>query len=127
MGKERAKALTGKGGNSEQGAGTVLMLGTGLLLLILCGTVLLLLQTSVAASRAATAADLAALAAADAVRELRVGDPCLVAGEVAGRNGAVLSGCTVTASEKSVQVETQVPVPLLMGSATGHARAGPPP
>ncbi|MCC3268410.1 hypothetical protein MUG94_14920 [Arthrobacter gengyunqii] len=112
---------------SERGAGTVLMLGAGLLLLVLCGAVLLLLQTTVAATRAATAADLAALAAADAVRELRPGDPCSAAGEVAARNRAVLTGCTVDAGDQSVQVETEVRVPLLMSSATGQARAGPPP
>lgn len=103
------------------------MLGAVLLLLILCGAVLLLLQTTVAASRAATAADLAALAAADTVRELRTGDPCSVAGEVAVRNGAALTACLVSAGDRSVQVETEVSVPLLPFPATGLARAGPPP
>ena len=120
-------AAAGKGGKTEQGAGTVLVLGAGLLLLILCAAVLLLLQTAVAAGRAATAADLAALAATDTVRGLRSGDPCQVAGEVAGRNGAVLAGCWVDIGERSVQVETQMPVPMLPQPATGHARAGPPP
>ncbi|MET4059809.1 secretion/DNA translocation related TadE-like protein [Arthrobacter sp. UYP6] len=116
-----------RGRTSERGAGTVLVLGCGLLLLILCAAVLMLLQTAVAAGRAATAADLAALAAADTVRALRIGDPCWVAGEVAGRNGAVLAACTVDAGKGTVQVETEVPVPLLNQPATGHARAGPPP
>ncbi len=127
VGKMDTAAAAGKGGNAEHGAGTVLVLGAGMLLLILCMAVLLLLQTAVAASRAATAADLAALAAADTVRELRLGDPCQVAGEVAARNGAVLASCSVDTGEQTVQVETEVPVPLLPQPATGHARAGPPP
>ncbi|WP_258073467.1 Rv3654c family TadE-like protein [Arthrobacter sp. 08Y14] len=127
MGEARAAAAAGKGDKTEEGAGTVMVLGSGLLLLILCAAVLILLQTAVAASRAATAADLAALAAADTVRELRSGEPCVVAAEVAGRNGAVLAACTVEAGEQTVQVETRVPIPLLPQPATGHARAGPPP
>ena len=122
-----AETVNRKDAGAEQGAGTVLLLGTGLLLLILCGAVLVLLQAAVAASSAATAADLAALAAADTVRDLRSGDPCTVAGEVAGRNGASLAGCSVNTRDRSVQVDTEVPVPLLPHHATGHARAGPPP
>jgi len=125
--KVPSAAAAGEGGETEQGAGTVLVLGSGLLLLILCAAVLLLLQSAVGASRAATAADLAALAAADTVRELRSGEPCAVAAEVAARNGAVLASCTVDTGERTVQVETRVPVPLLPQPATGHARAGPPP
>lgn len=124
--KHVPEAVSREGPSSERGAGTVLMLGTALVVLILSGSLLLLLQTTVAASRAATAADLAALAATDTVRELRTGDPCAVAGEVAGRNGAALAGCTVDPDSRSVQVATEVPVPLLMRPAIGHARAGPP-
>ncbi|WAP52359.1 hypothetical protein OL239_03505 [Arthrobacter sp. ATA002] len=111
----------------ERGSGTVLVLGIGVLLLILFGAVLLLLQSAVAANRAATAADLAALAAADTVRGLREGEPCAVAGEAAGRNGAALTGCAVNAGDLSVQVSTEVAVRLMPWPATGQARAGPPP
>ena len=95
--------------------------------MILMGAVLLMLQSAVAASRSATAADLSALAAADAVRGLRSGDPCAVAQEVAGRNGAKLSGCAVNVADRSVQVDTEVGIRLLPWPATGQARAGPPP
>lgn len=105
----------------------MLVLGAGLVLLILFGAVLLLLQSAVAASRAATAADLSALAAADTLRGLRAGDPCAVAGEAAIRNGAALAGCAVNAADQSVQVNTGVDVPLLPWPAAGRARAGPPP
>lgn len=114
-------------GGGERGSGTVLVLGSGLLLLILFGAVLLLLQSAVAAARSATAADLSALAAADTVRGLRSGDPCAVAEEVAGRNGAALTGCAVNATDQSVQVGTEVGLRLLPWPATGLARAGPPP
>ena len=126
-GRVCGKGGTRDGGEPDRGAGTVLMLGTGVLLLLLCGALLLLLQAATAASRAATAADLSALAAADAVRGLRDGDPCLVAKEVAGRNGAALAGCAVDTGDQSVQVETAVVIPLLPQPAAGHARAGPPP
>ena len=124
--KHVPEAVSREGPASERASGTVLMLGSALMMLIRSGSLLLLLQTTAAASRAATAADLVALAAADTVRELRTGDPCAVAGEVAGRNGAVLAGCTVDPGGRSVQVATEVPVPLLMRPAIGHARAGSP-
>ena len=115
-----------KAGKEERGSGTVLVLGTGVLLLVLFGAVLLLLQSTVAANRAATAADLSALAAADTVRGLREGDACAVAGEVADRNGAALTGCAVNPGDHTVQVNTQVAAGLVPWPATGRARAGPP-
>ncbi|MBP3042548.1 flp pilus-assembly TadE/G-like family protein [Arthrobacter jiangjiafuii] len=114
-------------GGAEDGSGTVLVLGAGLVVLILSGAVLLMLQAGVAANRAATAADLSALAAADTLRGLRPGDPCTVAAEVAARNGAELAGCTAEPGDQSVQVATEMAVPLLPFPATGQARAGPPP
>lgn len=119
--------LRGRREPGERGSGTVLVLGLGLLLLILLGAVLLLLQSAVAAERSATAADLSALAAADTVRGLRSGDPCAVAGEVAARNGAALTGCAVNTADQSVLVGTEVGLRLLPWPATGQARAGPPP
>lgn len=123
----RKKGPRRKGGRTERGSGSVLLLGAGLLLLMLFCAVLLLLQTAVAANRAATAADLSALAAADTARGLREGDACTVAAEVAGRNGAALTGCAVNAGDHSVQVDTEVAVRLVPWPATGRARAGPPP
>lgn len=114
-------------GGADQGSGTVLVLGAGLVVLILSVAVLLMLQAGVAANRAATAADLSALAAADTLRGLRTGDPCTVAAEVATRNGAELASCTPESADQSVQVATEVAVPLLPLPATGQARAGPPP
>lgn len=55
---------------SERGAGTVTAIGICVVLLGFSVVALVLVQTSVAAVRAATAADLAALAGADALRGL---------------------------------------------------------
>lgn len=93
------------------GAATAVIAGASLL-----GTGLL------AHSRAATAADLAALAGADA---LAVGtDACPVADAVARRNEAQLDACEVHGQEVTVQVSvTASPLPALVG----RARAGPAP
>lgn len=118
----------------ERGSGTVLVLAGVLSLLVLLGTVLLLSATAVGAVQAARAADLAALAGADVARGLAPGDPCTVAEEVAGRNGADLVSCRVTGADDSeVVVEVGRPVlgPRPGGleglQATGTSRAGPPP
>lgn len=74
-------------------------------------------------AEAATAADLAALAAADA---LAVGgaSPCAVAQESALRNGARLTGCTIQGED--VVVRAAVPAGVLP-EVTATARAGPGP
>ena len=87
---------------------------------------LLLAQSAVMASRAAAAADLAALAAADALRGLTVGDPCAVAADVAARHAASVVSCTEGAGQ-TVEVRTELEARTMLGAATGHARAGPPP
>lgn len=110
---------------NEQGAGTVLALGLVFAMLLLLGMVLMLGQGVSAAGRAATAADLSALAAADAYRGLSSGAPCQLAADVAARHGASLMACTLAGDYSvSVQVSVKTPLPWL---STGMARAGPPP
>lgn len=87
---------------------------------------LLLAQSAVAASRAAAAADLAALAAADAARGITSGEPCAVAREVALKNKASILACA-EGPDATVQVRTEFRAGPFLGSATGLARAGPPP
>ena len=85
-------------------------------------------QAAVAASRAATAADLSALAAADAARGLRDGSPCVVAAAVASHHATRLTGCVIEgASGHIVRVHTEVGFSPVLPPATGRARAGPPP
>lgn len=113
---------------SERGAGTVLMAGLAMLALLLIAFAVLLLQSASAASKAATAADLAALAAADAARGLAAGDPCTVAGEVAGRHGAAVRECSIGESGPGTAlIRVSVGVSRLLPDAVGAARAGPPP
>ncbi|MFF2843099.1 Rv3654c family TadE-like protein [Paenarthrobacter sp. NPDC057981] len=110
----------------ERGAGSVLALSLGAVVTALVLGVLLLAQAGVMAARAASAADLAALAGADAARGLTPGEPCAVASEVVGRHNATLSSCVVTGGEV-VEVVTELAYPFSWGVASGHAKAGPPP
>lgn len=110
----------------ERGSGTVLVLAlvavSGVLLLGLG----LLAGSQSGRAGAQTAADLAALAAADAA-SLGSADPCTVAVQVAGKNGAQLNSCaldqfgivTVATARRATFAGRTV------GTATATARAGP--
>ncbi|MBT2585470.1 Rv3654c family TadE-like protein [Arthrobacter sp. ISL-95] len=110
----------------ERGAGTVLGLALGGVVMALLLGLLLLAQAGVTASRAASAADLAALAAADAARGLTSGEPCAVAADVASKHNAKITFCTVAGGDV-VEVGTELAHPFQWGVAAGRARAGPPP
>jgi secretion/DNA translocation related TadE-like protein len=110
----------------ERGSGTVLAAGLALVLVLAMALMLMLAQSAVMASRAASAADLAALAAADALRGLTSGAPCAVAADVAGRHAATLTGCTEGAGQ-TIEVRTELLARTVLGAARGQARAGPPP
>lgn len=116
----------GRRGRSERGSGTVLAAALGMVLILVTSFVLLLAQSAVLASQSAAAADLAALAGADALRGVSAGDPCAVAAAVAARHEARLISCS-EGSNQSVEVRTQSIARTVLGSATGRARAGPPP
>lgn len=118
----------------EQGSGTVMV--AGLVAVVAFGLLSILVLASVATSagRAASAADLAALAGADAARGLAVGEPCKLAAEVARRNGAALTDCRRSGTGgmivdvwTSVQLEPGTAwLEPLGAAATGRSRAGPP-
>lgn len=110
----------------ERGSGTVLAAALGLVVIMAMAFVLLLAQSAVMAARAASAADLAALAAADAARGLTGGDPCTVAAAVAARHDARVTACA-EGTGQTVEVRTELEAQTVVGAATGHARAGPPP
>ncbi|WP_263970123.1 Rv3654c family TadE-like protein [Zafaria cholistanensis] len=104
-------------------------------LLLALALVLGLATVAAAAGRAATAADLAALAAADTARGLRPGEPCAVAAATAQRNGALLDRCEQSGDGGNI-VDVWTSTPFGSGwqwldgvgiAATGRARAGPPP
>lgn len=112
--------------HGERGSGTVLAVGLALTVLAAMAIALLFVQAAVFAGRAASAADLAALAAADALRGLTEGEPCTVALEVASRHGATVVSC-IEGAGQTVEVRTELVERTVAGPATGQARAGPPP
>lgn len=111
----------------DAGAGTVLSLGLCLAVITLLLALLVLAQATIGAARAGAAADLAALAGADTIRDLRAGDPCAVAAEVAARNGAELSSCAPEVGALSITVDVASSAGrLLPWAPSARARAGPP-
>lgn len=124
-----ARTVDSRGRGSDfrdRGSGTVLALALGLVLIITTVVVLVLARSAIMATRAAAAADLAALAAADAARGISAGEPCVVAAEVARRHHARMLSCFEGADE-SVQVRMELMGNTMFGPAGGLARAGPPP
>lgn len=99
----------------------VALLGVLLLLTAALGVA----EAMVAAHRRAqAAADLAALAGAQAYQQAR--DPCGAAAEVADGNGAVLDDCTTTGPDVLVTVRVEGPHWLgARGDLSARARAGP--
>ena len=112
---------------SEEGSGTVLALTIIAALLVLTVVIAGLIGVVSANRRASAAADLSALAAADAYRGLTEGDPCAVAADLAERHGAHLESCTFPNRPETVEVTVAVPVagPMgMLGPARVRARAG---
>lgn len=111
----------------EEGSGTVLALAIIAALLVLTVVIAGLIGVVSANRRASAAADLSALAAADAYRGLTEGDPCAVAADLAKRHGAHLESCTFPDRPETVEVTVAVPVagPMdVLGPARVRARAG---
>ena len=114
-------------GQPEEGSGTVLALAIIAALLVLTVVLAGLIGVVSANRRASAAADLSALAAADAYRGLTEGDPCAAAAELAERHGAHLESCTFPDRPETVEVTVAVPVagPMgVLGPARVRARAG---
>lgn len=112
---------------SEEGSGTVLALTIIAALLVMTVVIAGLIGVVSANRRASAAADLSALAAADAYRGLTAGDPCAVAADLAERHGAHLESCTFPDRPETVEVTVAVPVAGPMGAlgpARVRARAG---
>ena len=112
---------------SEEGSGTVLALTIIAALLVLTVVIAGLIGVVSANRRASAAADLSALAAADAYRGLTEGDPCAVAANLAARHGTHLESCTFPDRPETVEVTVAVPVagPMgMLGPARVRARAG---
>ena len=122
-----APKATSKNQRPEEGSGTVLALTIIAALLVVTVVIAGLIGAVSANRRASAAADLSALAAADAYRGLTEGDPCAVAADLAERHGAHLESCTFPDRPETVEVTVVVPVagPMgMLGPARVRARAG---
>lgn len=122
-----APKATSKNRRPEEGSGTVLALTIIAALLVVTVVIAGLIGVVSANRRASVAADLSALAAADAYRGLTEGDPCAVAADLAARHGAYLESCTFPDRPETVEVTVAVPVagPMgMLGPARVRARAG---
>lgn len=109
----------------DEGFVTVAM--AGLILVLVSVTVLVagLGAVAVTRHRAATAADLAALAAAGQALEGRV-TACRAAARVAEAQGAEVADCRLDGSDALVEVTVRPPGRLgALGAARAWARAGP--
>ncbi|MFC0359097.1 hypothetical protein CYJ76_03905 [Kytococcus schroeteri] len=113
--------------DGERGSGSMVALLVGVAVLALLAAGVTAGQTWRAASRARTAADLAALAGSGATSPtaLLPVPPCVAAAEVATRNGAQLVGCRVKDFDVTVVVRVDSGTPF--GAATVTATAGPRP
>lgn len=114
----------------DHGAGTVFGLSLALVAIVLMAVVLGVGQAAILTHRAGNAADLAALAAADTARGLRIGEPCEAAAEIARLNGAELLECEIPAAHPTtvdIRVGIDLPPALsVFGQAQGRSRAGAP-
>jgi secretion/DNA translocation related TadE-like protein len=110
---------------TEQGGATLLVLWTAMLLFA-AGTIATLWSAiSLATHRAASAADLTALSAAQAVQSGSP-DPCAVARDIAITNQATLTTCTLTADTATIKVSVALDLGVLGTPAlTSTSRAGP--
>lgn len=126
------ESRAGPGSEAEVDRGSASVVGAMLMMAAVAAmaVVAAIAHVAVMNCRAATAADLAALSAADAARGLTTGDPCDIATRVARGNGARLVSCTeVPGLAGAIDVDVEVDLNhwvTVLGPARGMARAGPP-
>ncbi|MFZ1854962.1 MAG: Rv3654c family TadE-like protein [Candidatus Nanopelagicales bacterium] len=117
---------------ADRGAATIYVMAMALICLVAAVVAVAIGEVAITRARASSAADLAALAAAD---NRQSGAPCARADSVAAAGGARLTSCEQVGSDVLVQVEDQLPrmVRMLAGAAGQRApiihvvaRAGPP-
>ena len=106
--------------SSDTGAGTVLSLAVLAVVCFGAAVGFAKVQQVLAIRQAATAADLAALAGAQAIT-----DPCGRAAAVAAANGVRLSGCSIAGADVLVQVTRPMP-PMTADLLTSFGLPTPP-
>ncbi|MFE6646284.1 Rv3654c family TadE-like protein [Nocardioides sp. NPDC057772] len=113
-----------RAGHDERGSAVPFTVGAIGLLLFLGAALGVVGAVFVAHHTAQSAADLAALAAADALQVSE--DPCVAAAAIADRNGATLESCEVAGEDVTVMVRVEGPRWLGQpGDPVARARAGP--
>lgn len=113
-----------EGSAAERGSGTVLLLAVILVLAVITVASVAVGSAVVARHRAMSGADLAALAAADAVARADP-DPCGDAARVAHRQSVALVSCSTTGLVADVVVAVPVQVLGVTTRASMRSRAGP--
>lgn len=110
----------------DQGSGTVLVLAAMAVVFAATIGALMVLSAVLASHRAHSAADLAALAAAETLAKgADQGSACEVGMRLAAVNGASLVGCRA-GPDLTVEVSVSVPASMpQIGVATARSRAGP--
>lgn len=88
----------------ERGSGTFLAFATLLLVVGAATPLIFSANQAFEAERLDTAAELAALSAADSLSGFRTGHPCEVAAKVARLNSSKLVSCTLTESQVHVEL-----------------------
>lgn len=110
---------------TDRGSGTIWVVAMAMVLCVVALSVMLLGLAQTARHKANSAADLAALAAAQVLVD-GTGSPCDVASDNAAANGARLASCAVDGEIVSVSVSVEVHLGRFgLGTATATARAGP--
>ena len=121
--------------SADRGSATLWTVAVALVIMLSTAAVLLIAIAVSARHRAATAADLSALAAASVLASAQVAgittssteQACQAARDIADANGARLSDCQVNGSMVDVLTTVNVPAVGYLGehSVSAHARAGP--
>ncbi|MER7580740.1 Rv3654c family TadE-like protein [Kitasatospora sp. NPDC097691] len=127
--RARTERATAGGRGPDTGSATVWLLALAMLGTAVFAATIAIGSVVAARHRAESAADLAALAAADRLL-LDADGGCARAAGIAGAQGADLVSCTVDRSADAVDVVAEVkvgrlPVRVLVGPARARARAGP--
>ncbi len=107
----------------ERGSVTVLTVTIVLFAAIVALVLADLLGVLASKSRAQTAADAAALAAAQEIARPSGTQPSAMAADYARRNGAILIGCECDGDAASAVVTVELPVKVIFVGADRHVRA----
>lgn len=107
---------------SERGAATVLVISFSAVLVVVGAACAVVGGLVIDHRRAQNAADLAALAGARSLADGQ--DACAAAADVATRNDATLTGCTIAGDDVRVRVGVE-PTWSLRRPITAEARSGP--